>query len=238
MLARASPGFESNALLVLACPLSALAFSVPVVMGPNSQRRQALARSSSSRARSVPSSGSAAGQQRASVPPGTAVQVVQKHHQGSGELTKGVVARNLTSSGFHPRGQKVLLVSGIVGRVQAIVTGAAAAVAAAAAAAAVSPAPSEGEAAFTNTFSESTNSSHNETHAVTEAAQQQQWSVSPGRSVSPRRSVSPNKQEAGRSWVFENGQLVNDLSAALPTDESSSSKPRRTRRRVKLDHIG
>eukprot|EP00953_Heterococcus_sp_UTEX-ZZ885_P031580 16556-Heterococcus_DN1.PRE.8 len=227
-------------LLVLACPLSALAFHVPVLMGPNSQRK-ALARSSSSRggARSVPSSGSAAGQQRASVPPGTAVQVVQKHHQSSGELTKGVVARNLTSSGFHPRGQKVLLVSGIVGRVQAIVTVATTVVAAAAAAAAISPVGSESEAAFTNALSESTNSSDNETsHAVTEAAQQQQQSVSPGRSVSPRRSVSPNKQEAGRSWVFENGQLVNDLSAALPTDESSSSKPRRTRRRVKLDHIG
>jgi uncharacterized repeat protein (TIGR03833 family) len=207
-------------------------------MGPNSQRRQALARSSSSRgsARSVPSSGSAAGQQRASVPPGTAVQVVQKQHQGSGELTKGVVARNLTSQYHHPRGQKVLLVSGIVGRVQAIVTGATAVVAAAAAAAALSPARSEGEAAFTNALSESTNSSDNESTAVSDTEQQQR-SASPRRSVSPRRAASPNKQESGRSWVFENGQLVNDLSAALPTDETSS-KPRRTRRRVKLDHIG
>ncbi|KAG5190788.1 hypothetical protein JKP88DRAFT_175327, partial [Tribonema minus] len=47
---------------------------------------------------------------RSNVPPGTPVLVVQKQHQRSGELTRGTVARNLTNSGVHPRGQKVMLV--------------------------------------------------------------------------------------------------------------------------------
>lgn len=48
-----------------------------------------------------------AAQQRSKVPPGTHVLVVQKQHQRSGELTRGTVARNLTNSASHPRGQKV-----------------------------------------------------------------------------------------------------------------------------------
>lgn len=61
-----------------------------------------------------------AGQSRSSVSPGDLVQVVQKQHQGSGQLTTGVVSRLLTNSGFHPRGIKVMLSGGIVGRVQFI----------------------------------------------------------------------------------------------------------------------
>lgn len=53
---------------------------------------------------------------------GVEVWVVQKHHQRSGEETRGVVDRLLTKSPYHPRGVKVLLVEdGIVGRVTRIV---------------------------------------------------------------------------------------------------------------------
>ena len=48
------------------------------------------------------------------------VLVVQKHHQRTGELTRGIVARILTKSGTHPHGIKVMLESGIVGRVKEI----------------------------------------------------------------------------------------------------------------------
>lgn len=46
---------------------------------------------------------------RANVPPGTKVEVVQKQHQRSGQLTAGVVSRLLTNSVFHPRGIKVFV---------------------------------------------------------------------------------------------------------------------------------
>lgn len=58
---------------------------------------------------------------RGDVPPGTKVMVVQKQHQPTGQLTEGVVADILTNSSFHPRGIKVRLTSGIVGRVQKII---------------------------------------------------------------------------------------------------------------------
>jgi uncharacterized repeat protein (TIGR03833 family) len=51
-------------------------------------------------------------------PPGTAVWVVQKQDQASGRLTGGVVATVLTGAAQHPRGIKVRLVSGVVGRAQ------------------------------------------------------------------------------------------------------------------------
>ena len=52
---------------------------------------------------------------------GSQVLVVQKQDQRSGELTEGVVIRILTNSMNHPRGIKVMLEGGIVGRVQKIV---------------------------------------------------------------------------------------------------------------------
>jgi uncharacterized repeat protein (TIGR03833 family) len=58
---------------------------------------------------------------RADVPPGTKVMVVQKQHQPTRQLTEGVVADLLTNSSFHPRGIKVRLTDGIVGRVQKII---------------------------------------------------------------------------------------------------------------------
>jgi uncharacterized repeat protein (TIGR03833 family) len=55
-----------------------------------------------------------------SVQPGTAVCVVEKQNQRSGVVTQGVVARVLTGSAVHPRGIKVQLTSGVVGRVCAL----------------------------------------------------------------------------------------------------------------------
>ena len=51
---------------------------------------------------------------------GLEVEIVQKHHQRTGELTDGTVKRILTKSSFHPHGIKVMLHSGEVGRVQSI----------------------------------------------------------------------------------------------------------------------
>ena len=51
---------------------------------------------------------------------GTKVLVVQKQDQRSGKLTEGVVQRILTNSEVHPRGIKVMLEGGIVGRVKEI----------------------------------------------------------------------------------------------------------------------
>ena len=51
---------------------------------------------------------------------GTKVLVVQKQDQRSGKLTEGIVQRLLTNSGIHPRGIKVMLEGGIVGRVKEI----------------------------------------------------------------------------------------------------------------------
>ncbi len=58
------------------------------------------------------------GTQRKDISVGSTVEVVQKHHQRSGELTQGVVQRLLTKSPSHPHGIKVQLESGIVGRVK------------------------------------------------------------------------------------------------------------------------
>ncbi len=58
------------------------------------------------------------GTNRSNIKVGSEVEVVQKHHQRSGELTSGVVQRILTKSANHPHGIKVLLESGIVGRVK------------------------------------------------------------------------------------------------------------------------
>jgi len=51
---------------------------------------------------------------------GSKVMVVQKQDQRTGKLTEGEVMRLLTNSPNHPRGIKVMLEGGIVGRVQKI----------------------------------------------------------------------------------------------------------------------
>lgn len=61
------------------------------------------------------------GTKRKNIEIGSEVEVVQKHHQRSGELTHGFVKRILTKSPDHPHGIKVILEDGIVGRVKTIV---------------------------------------------------------------------------------------------------------------------
>lgn len=57
---------------------------------------------------------------RSNIKIGSTVLVVQKQDQKTGKLTEGVVKRILTNSQQHPRGIKVMLEGGIVGRVQEI----------------------------------------------------------------------------------------------------------------------
>jgi uncharacterized repeat protein (TIGR03833 family) len=57
---------------------------------------------------------------RKDVKVGAKVLVVQKQDQRSGKLTEGIVQRLLTNSQIHPRGIKVMLEGGIVGRVKEI----------------------------------------------------------------------------------------------------------------------
>ncbi len=51
---------------------------------------------------------------------GDEVEIVQKKHQQTGELTDGIVKRILTNSPTHPHGIKVQLETGEVGRVKMI----------------------------------------------------------------------------------------------------------------------
>ena len=60
------------------------------------------------------------GTNRDNIKIGQRVAIVRKQDQGTGQLTEGAVADILTSSAFHPRGIKVRLESGEVGRVQEI----------------------------------------------------------------------------------------------------------------------
>ncbi|MCT4507775.1 MAG: YwbE family protein [Tepidibacter sp.] len=60
------------------------------------------------------------GEKRSNIKQGIKVRVVQKQDQRSGKLTEGVVQRILTKSPTHHHGIKVMLESGIVGRVKEI----------------------------------------------------------------------------------------------------------------------
>lgn len=62
------------------------------------------------------------GRNRENIKPGTRVMVVQKQDQRTGKLTEGIVSKVLTNSATHPHGIKVLLGSGIVGRVKQILS--------------------------------------------------------------------------------------------------------------------
>jgi len=62
------------------------------------------------------------GTERKNVSPGTAVNIVLKQDQPTGKRTRGIVKDILTSSSVHPRGIKVRLEDGQVGRVQEIYT--------------------------------------------------------------------------------------------------------------------
>ena len=60
------------------------------------------------------------GQNREDVYAGRTVDIVLKKDQPTGKLTRGVVKDILTNSKFHPRGIKVRLEDGSIGRVQNI----------------------------------------------------------------------------------------------------------------------
>lgn len=57
---------------------------------------------------------------RKNIFPGLEVDIVLKKDQSTGQLTRGIVQALLTSKAVHPRGIKVRLTSGQVGRVQQI----------------------------------------------------------------------------------------------------------------------
>ena len=61
------------------------------------------------------------GTNRKNIHAGTNVKIVQKQDQQTGKLTTGVVKDILTNSSIHPRGIKVRLESGIIGRVREII---------------------------------------------------------------------------------------------------------------------
>jgi len=61
------------------------------------------------------------GQRRADVYAGRLVDIVLKNDQRTGKLTRGTVKDILTNSANHPRGIKVRLEDGQVGRVQVII---------------------------------------------------------------------------------------------------------------------
>jgi len=60
------------------------------------------------------------GQYRDNIRLGALVDIVQKQDQRSGVLTRGLVKRILTKSKQHPHGIKVMLDTGEVGRVKAV----------------------------------------------------------------------------------------------------------------------
>ncbi len=60
------------------------------------------------------------GTNRSDIQIGLEVEIIQKHHQRSGELTDGIIKRILTKSAAHTHGIKVMLETGEVGRVKNI----------------------------------------------------------------------------------------------------------------------
>lgn len=60
------------------------------------------------------------GTKRSDIKIGAAVLVVQKQNQRTGKLTEGIVKKILTNSTEHHHGIKVILESGIVGRVKEV----------------------------------------------------------------------------------------------------------------------
>lgn len=57
---------------------------------------------------------------RNNIKKGQWVEIVQKHHQKTGELTKGEIKRLLTKASKHTHGIKVQLITGEIGRVKNI----------------------------------------------------------------------------------------------------------------------
>ena len=61
------------------------------------------------------------GRYRKNIKIGSQVDIVQKQDQRTGELTRGIIQKILTSSTTHPHGIKVQLTSGEVGRVKKVI---------------------------------------------------------------------------------------------------------------------
>lgn len=61
------------------------------------------------------------GTRRADIKPGIEVRVELTEHKRTGRLTEGTVKEVLTSSPNHPHGIKVMLESGLVGRIKQII---------------------------------------------------------------------------------------------------------------------
>ena len=57
---------------------------------------------------------------RKDIYPGLSVVIVEKKDQGTGKSTRGIVKEILTSAPVHPRGIKVRLESGEVGRINTL----------------------------------------------------------------------------------------------------------------------
>jgi uncharacterized repeat protein (TIGR03833 family) len=55
---------------------------------------------------------------RHEIKPGAAVWIIEKEHYGTNHYKQGIVEKILTSREFHPRGIKVRLTDGSIGRVQ------------------------------------------------------------------------------------------------------------------------
>jgi uncharacterized repeat protein (TIGR03833 family) len=62
------------------------------------------------------------GRNRKDIYPGLEVYIVKKEDQRTGKYTQGIVKEILTKSAYHPRGIKVRLEDGQIGRVQKIQT--------------------------------------------------------------------------------------------------------------------
>ena len=60
------------------------------------------------------------GRSRKEIYPGMEVYIVKKEDQRTGKYTRGIVKEILTKSAYHPRGIKVRLEDGQIGRVQKI----------------------------------------------------------------------------------------------------------------------
>lgn len=61
------------------------------------------------------------GNKRSNIKINDLVEIVQKQHQRTGELTEGLVVRILTKAPNHPHGIKVKLDTGEVGRVKWVI---------------------------------------------------------------------------------------------------------------------
>jgi uncharacterized repeat protein (TIGR03833 family) len=92
--------------------------------------KRSYSSTSSSRSRSgrrrgpqTPKTADARACDRSLIAPGLEVFVIQKEHQRDGQETVGTVERLLTSAAFHPRGIKVRLEDGVVGRVSRFTDG-------------------------------------------------------------------------------------------------------------------